>query len=221
MRRIVTATLVAVALALGAWIAFGALSVSGIEQPKYEVVRQADGYEVRRYAPNIIAETDMPTLGMMDRGAGFRALAGYIFGGNSTRSKVAMTAPVVMDASPAGAQKIAMTAPVVMTKGTTETGTMRPGTMRFVMPSEFKSIADLPVPNDPRVRLLEVPARNVAVAAFSWWATEGRVTAKSAELVAALARDKTEVIGAPALASYNPPFTPPFMQRHEIMVEVR
>jgi hypothetical protein len=211
MRRIVTVTLVAAALAFGAWIAFGALSVSGIEQPKYEVVRQADGYEVRRYAPTIVAETDMPTLGMMDRGAGFRALAGYIFGGNSTRAKVAMTAPVVMDAGPAGAQKIAMTAPVVMTLGT----------MRFVMPSQFKTIADLPVPNDPRVRLVEVPARSVAVAAFSWWATEGRVTAKSAELVAALARDKTEVVGTPALAIYNPPFTPPFMQRHEIMVEVR
>ena len=212
MRRKTLVTIAAgLVFAVLAWIAAGAFSVSGIEQPKYDRGAQRDGYELRRYAPMIVAETDMPTLGVGDRGTGFRTLAGYIFGGNSTRDKVAMTAPVVMDAAPVSAQKIAMTAPVVMTKGT----------MRFVMPSKFKTLADLPVPNDPRVRLIEVPARTVAVAAFSWWATDGRVAAKTAELMAALTRDNAEPLGPPALASYNPPFTPPFMQRHEIMVEVR
>jgi len=200
------------------WIAGAYFTVAGIEQPHYDVVGKRDGYELRRYGPMLMAETDMPTLVGMDRGRGFQVLAGYIFGGNTSRESIAMTAPVVMGAvKPAGtAEKIAMTAPVVMSAGD---GT--PGTMRFVMPSRFKSLAELPRPNDTRVRLVEVPARTVAVSSFSWFATGPRVVEQSAALANALARDKVTTASPPSLASYNPPFTPPFMQRHEIMVEVK
>ena len=211
-------TLVAIGflVAVLLWIAGGAFAVAGIEQPKYDVVAKRDGYEVRRYASMLVAETDMPTLGSSDRGASFQALAGYIFGGNKTRDGIAMTAPVAMGPS----QKIAMTAPVVMGPSGGSTAGDTRSTMRFVLPSKYKTLADLPVPNDPRVRLVEVPSRTLAVSSFSWFASEARVGEMSAALLAALQRDRVTATGAPVLASYNPPFTPPFMQKHEIMVEI-
>lgn len=226
MRRMATLIGIGLASAVALWIAAGWYTVAGIEQPEYEVLTKRDGYEIRRYAPMLVAETDMATLSNADRGSGFRTLAGYIFGGNTKQDSIAMTAPVVMDApakapdtpgapnKPGPSEKIAMTAPVVMSAGGPSVGTMR-----FVLPSKYKTLADLPKPNDPRVRLVEVPARQMAATAFSWFATEARVAEQTAALLAALTRDGVKPAGLPALASYNPPFTPPFMQRHEILIE--
>ena len=67
-----------------------------LEEPPYEVINAHDGFEVRRYGPTVQARVQ--TAGR-DGGAasgGFRRVAGYIFGGNSERTSIAMTAPVHM-----------------------------------------------------------------------------------------------------------------------------
>lgn len=195
--------------AVAVWTAGSWFTVAGIEKAKYTVQEVRAGFEVREYAAAIIAETPMPTLNRDDTGTAFRAIAGYIFGANVRQDKIAMTAPVIMDA-PAIAEKIAMTAPVVMGAGT----------MQFVMPSKYKTIADLPKPTDSRVTLRELPARRVAALSFSWYATTERVAAKSAELMSFIARDGLTPISKPALASYNPPFSVPFLKQHDILVEI-
>lgn len=233
MRRWTGIVSIGLAVAVLAWFAAGAYAVAGIDQPKYDVTATREGYEVRRYAPMLVAETDMASLGGGDRGRGFQILAGYIFGGNRARDSIAMTAPVVMDptaGTTSAATRIAMTAPVVMDPATPPAGVPPPdaagtaarptGTMQFVMPHRFTSLDQLPVPNDARVRLRQVPGRTVAATRFSWYATSGRVAEKSAALLAALARDGVAVRSSPMLATYDPPFTLPFMQRHEIMVEI-
>lgn len=207
MRTILTWTAVLVVAALGVWVAGSLFIVSGTEQAKYEVVAAKAGYEIRRYAPQIVAQTAMPTMG--DSGPAFRAIAGYIFGDNDASAKIAMTAPVEMNAPPASA-KIAMTAPVVMGDGT----------MAFVMPGKYKSIADLPKPKDPRVALVERPARMVAALRFGWYATPDRFAAKTAELQAMLASDGVRAIGKPMLAAYDPPFSVPFLKRNDVLIEV-
>jgi len=87
-----------------------------IEEPKYKVLNQDAGFELRQYAALIVAETWVD--GDMDAASnkGFRVIADYIFGNNkapqSTQSsKIAMTAPVTLapDAQPL---KLDMTAPV-------------------------------------------------------------------------------------------------------------
>jgi SOUL heme-binding protein len=183
--------------------------VAGIEQAKYTVQELRAGFEVREYAPAIVAETRMPTLSREDTGAAFRAIAGYIFGGNERKDSIAMTAPVVMD-SAARSEKIAMTAPVVMGGGT----------MQFVMPSKYKSVGDLPKPTDSRVTLREVPARRIAALRFSWYATPDRVAAKMAELTQLIERDGLTAVSRPYLASYDPPFSVPFLKRHDILVDL-
>jgi hypothetical protein len=210
MPRAMTWTLGALVLVLAAWTIGSMGIVARIEEAKYTVTATRDGYEIRRYEPYLIAETAMPTMSTGDRSNAFRAIAGYIFGGNETSQSIAMTAPVVMEASPSS-QKIAMTAPVVMTAGT----------MQFVMSSRFKTLADLPKPKDPRVKLREQPAVTTAALRFSWYATEAKVAEKTAELKALLLRDNLKASSSARLASYDPPFSIPFLKRHEILVDVQ
>ncbi len=65
-----------------------------------------------------------------------------------------------------------------------------------------------------------MPERTVAVIAFSGWATGGKVERFSRELLSTLEENGIEVTGTPGLNQYNPPWTPPFMRRNEIAVEV-
>jgi len=97
--------------AISAATVLGLLSpmASAIEEPKYSVVREYDGFEVREYAPYIVAEVVVPGPAEEAGNQGFRILAGYIFGGNKGERKIAMTAPVAQAPAPV---RIEMTAPV-------------------------------------------------------------------------------------------------------------
>ena len=97
------------ALLLIAWTIWGALS-SRVEQTAYTVVKKGDDYEIREYPAHLVAQTTV--AGSYDDALqdGFRIVAGYIFGGNVKKERIAMTAPVVEQ--PSRGQSIAMTAPV-------------------------------------------------------------------------------------------------------------
>ena len=82
-----------------------------IEQPAYTVVRQDGAFELRRYAPYLLAETEVESGFMQAGNVAFGRLFRYISGDNTTRTEIAMTAPVEQ-ARRGGGEKIAMTAPV-------------------------------------------------------------------------------------------------------------
>ena len=182
------------------------------EEPKYSVSLKDGGFEVRDYPAMVAAEVSVSG----DRGdassEGFKLLAGYIFGGNTKKQGIAMTAPVVQ--ASAGSEKIAMTAPVLLAG--------QPGnwTVRFLMPSNY-TMDTLPQPNDARVRLVPVPAARMAVVQFSGLAREDDITTQTGLLNTWITRNKLRPLGPPALARYNPPWTPWFMRRNEIMVAVQ
>lgn len=179
------------------------------EEPAYEVVRAAEDYEIRRYAPQLAAETDV--VGDFD-GAGnqaFRILAAYIFGENTARASIEMTAPVTQQRS----EKIEMTAPVIMQSASGRY------TYQFILPARF-TLATAPTPTDARVRLRELPARTFAVYRYSGGWSEERYSAFRDRLLAALAADGVRPIGAPIFARFNSPFTLWFLRRNEIWVPV-
>ena len=66
----------------------------GTEEPDYTARPLADGVEVRSYGPRLAAQTTVPADQESARNEGFRRLARFIFGGNDTGDKIAMTAPV-------------------------------------------------------------------------------------------------------------------------------
>ena len=82
--------------------------VSNVEQPKYQIAESSGNIEIRNYPPMIVAEAEVSGDRRDAIGKGFRTVADYIFGNNTTAQKVPMTAPVTQQ----GSEKIAMTAPV-------------------------------------------------------------------------------------------------------------
>ncbi len=163
------------------------------EEPEWAPVGTLGEVELRYYAPVVQARTPMAP-GQGSSGV-FRTLADYIFGGNSA------------------GQEIAMTAPVEQTLAGEDTF------MAFYMPDQM-ALDQLPDPNNDKVTLHAVPARTVAVVAFSGWARDGVVQDNIEVLMATLAEHDIEPRGEVALAQYNPPWTLPWLRRNEVMVEI-
>jgi hypothetical protein len=188
---------------------------NGAEEPAYSVERLNGEFEIRRYGQRIAAETTVNADEESARNVGFRRLAGYIFGGNQSNTKIAMTAPVAQQADRQSGEKIAMTAPVSQ-----EAGGEGEWVIRFFMPAD-KTMNSLPEPHDALVRLVTVPAQTVAVRRFSGSRSRGAVASQTAELMSALRDDGFEPTGIPAAWFYDPPWTVPIMRRNEIAVAVK
>ncbi len=181
------------------------------EEPPFTLVVDEDAFQVRQYPPLAVAETEVKGNRKDAASAGFRILAGYIFGGNTRRERIAMTAPVAQ--SPPTGEKIAMTAPV------SQTGIDGAWIIRFTMPAGY-TLETLPKPNDPRVVMHGTPATRVAVIRFSGWASDRDFERKRAELERWMALRKLHATGPAVLAQYNPPWTLGPLRRNEVMLPV-
>jgi len=201
-------------MALASGLALFACSAVGVreaEEPSYKIVAQVGAVEIRQYGPRVAAETVVEGDEEGTRSAGFRRLAGYIFGGNQGGAKIAMTAPVAQDSA---GETIAMTAPVAQTRDAA--GRWR---IRFFMPSSF-TLATLPKPNDPLVLLVPVPPETMAVLRFSGTTGAEAVARETSTLVAALEASAWRPAGAPVAWFYDPPWTLPPLRRNEVAVPV-
>ena len=183
--------------------------MSDVEQARFEVVSTDGDFEIRQYAPSIVAETEVSGARKEAISEGFRTIADYIFGNNQSAVKVAMTAPVQQQPS----EKIAMTAPVM------QEGIDNAWKVRFVMPAEY-SMDTLPKPNNAKVQLTQVPGKRVAVLSFSGAADDELLKDKETELRTMLKVKNIEPIGPVLYAFYNPPWTLPFLRHNEVMFEV-
>ena len=183
--------------------------VSNVEQPKYQVVESSGNIEIRDYAPQIVAEAEVAGDRRDAIGKGFRIIADYIFGNNTSAQKVPMTAPVTQQ----GSEKIAMTAPV------TQQGDGNIWRVRFVMPSNY-TMETLPKPNNPAVKLKEIGGKRYAAIRFSGLAGEDSLKRRTDELNAFISAKNLTPLSAPTYAFYNPPWTLPFLRRNEVMVEI-
>jgi hypothetical protein len=161
-------------------------------------------------SPRIAAETTIGADEEPARNLGFRLLASYIFGANSSSDKIAMTAPVAQQPS----EKIAMTAPVATQR--TPSGEW---VIRFFMPSKY-TLESLPAPNDDRVRLVTVPSETVAVLRFTGNIDPDAVSTRTRHFLKVLYRNKIEPTGDPLAWFYDPPWTLPFLRRNEVVVGV-
>jgi effector-binding domain-containing protein len=186
----------------------GAQARADYAEPAYTVVKQAGEIEIRDYAPMIVAEVTQTGERAEAISAGFKPLAAYIFGKNSPKVEIAMTAPVTQESQ---GQAIAMTAPV-----TQESGPGDVWKVRFVMPKQW-TMATLPQPIDPDIRLIEIPSERRAVIRFSGFRWASLLAEKTADLSAYIAAEGHVPVGEPVYAFYDPPWTLPFLRRNEIM----
>jgi len=196
------------------WAIVGYIFIRKIETPKFNVLEIKESYEIRLYEPFIVAYTVVDGTYRDAIRKGFGNIADYIFGNNTTQKKIAMTSPVLEQEDGEG-ESIAMTSPVLEQ----EDGLGR-RIVSFVMPSQY-TLATLPTPNNVKVKLKQEPEKLQAVYKFSWWATNKRVAKKKQDLMNILTNESIEIIGEPKYAGYNPPLTIPFMQHHEILIEIK
>ncbi len=169
---------------------------SNVATPAYTVSKSAGKIEIRDYPQLTMAE--ITTRGSRQQGvrAGFSPLAGYIFAKEREGEKIAMTAPVNQRA----------------------TGDSK-WTVQFIMP-DGHTLDTLPRPANSEVRLVtEAPVRRAAIRFSGWWSDEA-FAEQEATLRDWLKAEGLEPAGEPILAYYNDPFTPGFMRRNEVILNL-
>ena len=182
-----------------------------IEEPSFRVLERDGAYELREYAPYLVAETRVKADFERAGNEAFRRLFRYISGDNTMRQDITMTAPVTQS-RPTG-EKLAMTAPV--TQMASEEGYL----VAFVVPAKYTPDT-VPQPNDPTVHIREIPAQRVAVWRYSGRWTTANYEQHEAALRRAMDARGLRATGEPILARYNSPFMPSFMRRNEVLIPV-
>lgn len=161
--------------------------------PEYKVVRTDGKFELRDYP-----EMKLATTGMKDgeMNSGFGALFRFITGANEEKAKIEMTAPVLIQR------------------------TAEKETMSFIMPKELEQKA-VPVPTGENVKLGKMASARFAAHRFDG-GRSAENEAKALEALRGWAKEaKVELIGEPMFAYYDPPWTPTFMRRNEVLFRVK
>jgi hypothetical protein len=187
-----------------------ACATHGVEEPAF-TLRQSDGdFEIRTYVPVIVAETTLRGDHNKTLFEGFGPLADYIFAKGREGETIAMTAPVTQRPR----ETIAMTAPVTQQKASGDAWTVS-----FTMPASY-TLDTLPAPVNPDVKLVQLPARTMAVVRFSGVAGDRARAKAQRTLLEKVAAQNLTPVGEPEFAYYDPPWTLPFFRRNEVMVQV-
>jgi effector-binding domain-containing protein len=180
-----------------------------VEQPSYKVEIDAKPFQIRDYAPMIVACVHENGTREAAVSGGFRTLASYISGNNQPSRKIVMTAPVTQSAG----QKLAMTIPAVQVKSS------EGWDVHFAMPASL-TMQTLPKPNDDRIRLLEFPARRVAAISFSGFWTDANFRSHEMRLLEFLEQRGLKPVSTVTYAYFDPPWKPWFLRRNEVQFEI-
>jgi effector-binding domain-containing protein len=188
----------------------GATTAMATEEAPYKVVKNDDPFELREYPPQVLAETIVDGNLEEAGNKAFRRLFRYISGDNTSRSKIAMTAPVSQEKK---GEKISMTAPV------SQQAVQGKWAVSFMMPASY-TLETLPIPDDQSIKLRQIPARRVAAVRYSGFWSEEKYLLHKEKLEKWIKENRYTVAGDPVWARYNAPFTPWFMRRNEILIPV-
>ena len=196
------------------FLLFFSQQLMATEEPDFTLIYKEKSFEIREYAPRIIAQVKIN--GNFDEASstGFRSLADFIFGNNlinNKSKKISMTAPVIAEPT---SKKIPMIAPVLAEEEENQ------WFISFVMPKEY-SLQTLPKPNNSEITLTNLPKEKFAVIIFSGLVRESSYDEKIILLNNFIKKQKLKTLGSVQIARYNPPWTLPFFRRNELMIKVR
>jgi predicted lactoylglutathione lyase len=166
-------------------------SQQDIETYPYTVIKTYEGFEIRQYESRLFTSVKLSSNDYSKvSGQGFSILAGYIFGGNATNEKIAMTSPV------------AMTLDDSMT-------------MMFMVPKDNEN--NLPKPNDNQIQFKEEPAKIVAAISFGGWANQDKIAQYKKQLVEGLQVQNIAHTNQFYFLGYNAPYETS-NRRNEVIV---
>jgi DNA gyrase inhibitor GyrI len=168
-------------------------SRSGYESAPYSVVLSNGDYELRDYPELEIVQTQMPDFGANGGNAGFGKLFRYISGNNQSHESIAMTTPVFISPEPRA--------------------------MAFVLPAK-SSAAQAPAPLDSSLSLKKIPAGRFAVLRFSGSRSAAKESQALALLNTWIAEKGLVAEESPVFGYFDPPWTPSFLRRNEVMLRL-
>ncbi len=199
------------ALVLGISLLPGDIALA-YEEPDYEVVKTFPEFELRQYAPYVVAETVVQGNFTDVGNLAFRRLFAYISEDKRPQGKIAMTTPVIqqplLKSSETGAEAVQ------------EVDKVNRYRFAFVMPKSYP-LESLPVPDNAEVTLEDVPARLMAVRRYSGTWSEDRYRKNEQILFDAIKREGLIIVGEPVFARYNAPFSLWFLRRNEVLIEIQ
>tara|TARA_B100001123_G_C15193157_1_gene980257 strand:+ start:227 stop:730 length:504 start_codon:yes stop_codon:yes gene_type:complete len=161
------------------------------EEPKYNLIKKTEVYEIRSYEDRLAVKT-LQTSG---EERAFGRLFKYISGANQSSTKIAMTIPVIQSDEGNGL------------------------IMHFFLPKSY-SKKTAPLPNANNVELVMVKGGNYAVIKYSGRLTNQNYKRHTTLLKDSLKKDRVSIIGEPIQATYNGPLTPFFLRRNEVMYRI-
>ncbi|NUP06961.1 MAG: heme-binding protein [Polyangiaceae bacterium] len=170
------------------------------EEPRYTVETVLKGVEIRRYAMAARVETHVAISDLVRaHDQGFRRLAAYFLGNNTTSSS--------------GPERLPMAVPVLGAPS-------RLGGHRFtIIVPDGREVTALPTPLDARVRLREFGEQLVAVVGLRGSFRDDR--ARRDDLLTTLADLRLSIGGVPAFAAYGPPGATSLVHHNEVWVPIR
>ena len=181
-----------------------------VKEAKYDVLEKDGKFEIRDYAPQIIAKTTIEGTLENAGDKAFNRLFKYISGNNKSNLKIAMTAPVSQEIA---SEKIKMTAPVAQQKLDDK------WVVSFMMPTSY-TIKSMPKPKDSRIRIRQIAVQRMAAVRYSGFWSEKNYLKNKSELESWIRNKKLTAISTPIWARYNSPFTLWFLRRNEILIQV-
>jgi hypothetical protein len=169
-------------------------SVSKTEQHKYVVLKEFDEFEVRQYAPALFSSVKL-NADSYDETAntGFRILAGYIFGGNESNEKIAMTSPVSMEIDDTSK-------------------------MSFMVPAGYDETS-LPKPTNSKIYFEKQDQKIMAAIQFGGWTNDEKIEEYKKKLAGLLEKNGIQHSGKFTYLGYDPPYTL-VGRRNEVVVEL-
>lgn len=189
--------LIILAVVLLAFIVVQLYAINGqknIETYPYVIKKKYNAFEIRSYEATLFTSVQLSGNKYKEASSkGFSILAGYIFGGNKKKEKIAMTSPVAMSLEDSM-------------------------TMMFMVPKKFKK-ETLPQPDQPQIKFREEPAKTVAAISFGGWANDEKIEKYKQQLKSALDAEGITYTNRFYFLGYNPPFEV-FNRKNEIIVEL-
>ena len=196
------ALMIILCIAAMALLLFGcATTRKGYESAKYTLVLADGAMEIRDYPALIVAQTPMPEAGNQSQNNGFMNLFRYISGQNE------------------GQQKIAMTTPVLVVGTASRSAPATNAAMAFVMPAKY-ALNDLPRPVATNVALRRVEAARYATRRFTGLRHDALLTRETEALLRWMEARQLVPLDTPFFAFYDPPWTPGFLRRNEVLVRI-
>jgi hypothetical protein len=169
-------------------------STQQTEQHSYKVIKKFDKFEIRKYDAALFSSVKLNQKGYKESSSeGFRILAGYIFGDNETKEKIAMTSPVVMEL------------------GDTSK-------MMFMVPKNY-NLKNLPNPKNSKIVFEKEEEKIIAAIRFDGWADDEKIQKYKTILMNELVKEKLSYINKFSFLGYNPPYEV-MNRRNEIVVEL-